>query len=90
MAVYFLILIGFFVVSALSTWALEHYFKGTIAKHIIGVGIIGSMLYDGYLILFVPYQGFQDIVRLLTLYALVAGLVGYGGALLWLNRKSAP
>lgn len=86
MAVYLMMLFGFFVVSALSTWALDHYFKGAFIKHFIGLGLLGSLIYDGYLILFVSYQGFQDIVRVLTLFALIAGLMGYGGALLWLNR----
>lgn len=86
MTVYWMILIGFFVVSALSTWALDHYFKGAMIKHFIGLGLFGSLIYDGYLILFVPYEGFQDIVRLLTLYVLIAGLVGYGGVIFWLKR----
>lgn len=87
MAVYLIMLFGFFVVSALSTWALDRYFKGAVIKHFIGLGLLGSLIYDGYLILFVPFQGFQDIVRLLTLFALIAGLVGYGGALLWINKS---
>lgn len=87
MTAYILILIVFFVASGVGTWWLNASFKGSLLKHIIGLGLLGSLIYDGYLIAFVPFQGFQDLVRLLTLYALLAGFVGYAVALLWLKWK---
>jgi len=86
MAISIGIMIGFLVFSALGTVALNKYLPGRFMKHLLGLGLGVSLIYTGYLILFVPFEGFQDIVRLLTLYALIAGLMGYAGALLWINK----